>query len=327
MSPSDRPPSLVSIDYQALAVYELPELRPLLSPILLEQSLSMVYGPRGIGKTHFVIGLAVGLATGAGFLSWEAPEPVSVLYCDGEMPARAFKDRLQAAVARTGREPDPGKLHLLTPDLLGRAAPDLGRLEDQDLLDEVIEHRGAEVIVLDNLSCLIRSGAAENDAESWATVSDWALRHRAQGRSILFVHHAGKGGQQRGTSRREDLLDMVIALKRPAEYSPSEGARFEVHFEKARHLVGDQLEPFEVQLDPAAPGGWRIEGLEGSIDSRIVELLGLGLSVTDIAREVELNKSNVSRRIHKLRDLGVIPAASAPKRNGTRNKHAEDLPL
>ena len=66
----------------------------------------------------------------------------------------------------------------------------------------------------------------------------WLLSLRRRGVSVLFIHHAGKGGQQRGTSRREDILDTVIALRRPHDYSPKEGARFEVHLEKARGLYG-----------------------------------------------------------------------------------------
>jgi hypothetical protein len=211
-------------------------------------------------------------------------------------------------------------LSFITPDLLGRAAPDIGRIEDQELLDEVIAYRGADLVVLDNLSALIRSGAAENDAESWVAVSDWALRHRAAGRSILFVHHSGKNGQQRGTSRREDLLDVVIALRKPQEYSPADGARFEVHFEKARHLTGDELEPFEAQLDDTAPGGWTVRTLEGSIDARVVDLLGLGLNLTEIARELNMNKSTVSRRVRAMRERGVLPAEADGDRNSQRNR-------
>jgi hypothetical protein len=54
---------------------------------------------------------------------------------------------------------------------------------------------------------------------------------------VLLIHHAGTNGRQRGTSRREDALDTLIALKRPEDYSPEQGARFEVHFEKLRNRV------------------------------------------------------------------------------------------
>ena len=53
----------------------------------------------------------------------------------------------------------------------------------------------------------------ENDADSWVPVQAWALAQRRAGRSVLFVHHAGKSGLQRGTSRKEDVLDTVIALR------------------------------------------------------------------------------------------------------------------
>lgn len=57
----------------------------------------------------------------------------------------------------------------------------------------------------------------------------------------MFIHHAGKSGAQRGTSKREDVLDTVVALKRPGDYVTSQGARFEVHFEKARGIFGMTL--------------------------------------------------------------------------------------
>jgi putative DNA primase/helicase len=38
---------------------------------------------------------------------------------------------------------------------------------------------------------------------------------------LLIVHHTGKGGEQRGTSRREDVLDTSISLRRPADYAPT----------------------------------------------------------------------------------------------------------
>jgi putative DNA primase/helicase len=102
--------------------------------------------------------------------------------------------------------------------------------------------------VLDNLSTLFANGS-ESASDAWGPMQNWLLKLRRRGVSVLFVHHTGTNGRQRGTSRREDVLDTVIALRRPENYSPDQGARFEVHFEKLRHRVGEFGQPFEASAE------------------------------------------------------------------------------
>lgn len=316
------------VDYSELRALELPPREPILGAWLLRQTLAMVYGWRGIGKSHFSLGAAYAASTGTSFLKWSAPHPVNVLFVDGELPASTLQERTRAIESSVGVTPAPGKLNFITPDLLPRASPDLGSIDDQLALDELIDARKIDLIILDNLSALVRSGAAENDAESWVGVSSWALAHRAQGRSVLFVHHAGKGGAQRGTSRREDLLDAVICLKKPPDYTPDEGARFEVHFEKARHLFGDEVEPFEAGIQAGVDGRqqWTIKSLENSIDDRIIELYGLdGMTMTDMARELDRNKSTISRRIAGLIDDGRLEPRKKKRADPPRDTHTRAL--
>lgn len=315
--------TLSAVDYRELMAHKLPERESILGGWLMTQSLNMIHGWRGTGKSHVSLGIAFAVATGTDFLNWSAAKARNVFLVDGELPGRMVQDRLGAIERATGCAPEPGRLIVSTPDLLNRAAPDLGFLEDQCELDDIIEDRNVELILLDNLSALVRSGAAENDAESWVQISSWALQHRAAGRSIVFIHHSGKGGAQRGTSRREDLLDVTIGLKRPPDYSPDEGARFEVHFEKARHLWGDDVAPFEALLATGPDGeqAWTTKSLDNNIDDRLIELAQLeGMSLSDIGREMGIDKSNVSRRMAKLREQGRIPDKRAPKRNDQRNK-------
>ena len=91
-------------------------------------------------------------------------------------------------------------------------------------------------------------------------MQNWLLQLRRQGVAVLLIHHAGTNGRQRGTSRREDALDTVIALRRPDDYSPEQGARFEVHFEKLRNRVDSAgAVPFEVSIETITAG--RQEGI------------------------------------------------------------------
>jgi hypothetical protein len=94
---------------------------------------------------------------------------------------------------------------------------------------------------------------------------------RRGSRAILLVHHANKKGEQRGTNQREDMLDLVMAIRRPADYQPAEGARFEIHFEKARCLFGEPAKPIEARPPGVARWDWR--ALHHNDFDRVVELL------------------------------------------------------
>jgi len=150
------------------------------------------------------------------------------------------------------------------------------------------------LVLADNLSTLCRS-LKENDADSWTPVQSWALSLRRAGKSALFIHHGGKSGKQRGTSRKEDVLDTVIGLRRPPDYLPEQGARFEVHFEKSRGFHGTDAEPFETRL---IGNQWTISSIKAGDDPETIHALRKqGMSVRDIAERTGISKSTIARRL------------------------------
>ncbi len=339
-----QPRSLNVVELGAFLAEPIPPRESILAPIIMRQSLSMIHAWRGVGKTHVGLGIGYAAASGGTFLRWSAERPHKVLYLDGEMPAVALQERLARIVNASDKEPPEGFFRLATPDKQDGAMPDLATAEGQAAVDAIIEQDGIELIIVDNLSALVRRGGKENEAESWLTVAEWALKHRAQGRSILFIHHSGKNGQQRGTSKREDLLDTVMALKHPVPYNPADGAVFEVHLEKARGIYGKDTDPFEARLTADAHGAqtWTLRDIEDSTLDRVIELHGLGLKQNEIADELGINKSNVCRALKKAEADGKITPRkkvarcapldnatrnfSEPKRNHPRNRGATDEP-
>jgi hypothetical protein len=299
--------SLVVADLENFLAESIPPRKALLEPLLQEQGLNLIWAWRGVGKTHFGLGIGYAVASGGTFLRWKAPKPRRVLYLDGEMPAADLQERLARIVASSEQEAPAGYFRLATPDKQKAAMPDLATIEGQDAYDDAIEPDTA-LIIVDNLSALVRRGGRENEAESWLPVAEWALKHRAQGRSILFIHHSGKNQQQRGTSKREDLLDVVLSLRHPTDYDPAQGAVFEVHFEKARGLYGDDTKPFEAKLTADQDGQqtWVTRDVVQTTLERVIELKGLGMKQNDIASELGVNKSTVCRALKKAKELGLM---------------------
>jgi len=166
----------------------------------------------------------------------------------------------------------------------------------------------AELILADNISTLVRAGR-ENEAEGWLPVQGWALAHRRAGRSVLFVHHAGKGGLQRGTSRREDVLDSVISLRRPQDYQPEHGARFEVHFEKSRGFFGDDARSFEARYEERDRAAlWtRTEIADAELD-RVVAVMRDGMSIREAAEALGIHRSKIDRLKKKAVERGLLDA-------------------
>jgi putative DNA primase/helicase len=289
---------LRALDLHELLTIKLPPREFVLSPWLPTQGLALLYAFRGVGMTQVALEIAYAVASGGSFLTWNAPKPRRVLYLDGEMPLVAMQERMTRIVRNSLIDPPaPEYLRLVSPDLQDRSFT-LSTEEGQQRLEPLLAN--VSLVIVDNISTLANVGR-ENESESWLPLQEWALRLRRRGISVLFIHHAGKGGAQRGTSRREDVLDAVLALRHPKDFDPRHGARFQIHFEKARHLVGEDAAPLCAHLTEY---GWTVQALEQERDQRILSLHGEGLTQTEIAAELDVNKSTISRALRRLKGGG-----------------------
>lgn len=284
--------SLVALTGAELLKRSFPAREMILGPWLPQKGLAMIFAGRGIGKTWLGLNIAHAVAGGGSFLRWSSPTPRRVVYIDGEMPASALKDRYASIVAGASFDAPEANFRLIAADLQADGLPDLADEAAQRFYDDAIGE--SDLIVVDNLSTVCRS-LRENEADSWGPVQSWCLRQRAAGRSVLLIHHAGKSGGQRGSSRKEDVLDSVVSLKRPVDYDASQGARFEVHFGKARGFWGEDAAPFEAQL---VDGQWRIGDITADDSADTIRALKAnGATVREIAERLGISKSAVGRKL------------------------------
>jgi putative DNA primase/helicase len=295
------PPRLRCVDIGEFLRMDIPEREMLVAPILPQQGLAMLHAYRGIGKTYAALSIANAAASGGTAMSrWKAVRPCRVLFIDGEMPAYTLRERLAGICAGAdAAPPDPDYLRILTPDLQDGAMPNLAVREGQEAIEPFL--RDVELVVLDNLATLARHGRA-NDEESWLPVQGWLLSLRRRGVSVLLVHHEGKGGTQRGTSGKEDILDTVFRFARPKDYHEEQGARFEVHFTKARNITGKAAQPFEVTLRTGDGGAmeWLSRDIEDVRLEQVRSLLRDSLTVREIAAELGIGLATVQRLKKKL---------------------------
>jgi putative DNA primase/helicase len=300
-------PTLRPLDIYEFCELAIPKREMVLGPVVPEKGLVMLYAARGTGKTFVGLGAGYAVAAGGSFLKWEAPKPRRVLLIDGEMPAQVLQDRLQSLIDGNDKKPAPGMFQILAADLLddigiGNLAAPKTQTKVEQLLD------GVEFLILDNLSSLT-AVIRDNDAESWNPLQTWLLKLRRRRVSVLLQHHAGKGGDQRGTSRREDVLDTSLSLRRPSDYRPDEGARFEVHVEKGRGVHGEAAKPFEARL--LTINGrmeWTTREIEDVNRVRIASMLEDAMSIREIADELGIPKSTVhdiKRKIEESKAAGT----------------------
>lgn len=289
-----------------LLTLEIPVREHVLHPIIREKETVMLHASRGVGKTHVGLQMAYAIASGGEFLGWHAPRPRRVLYIDGEMPGTAMQERL-ASIVRASPEADtfdPVNLQFVCADFQDGPVPNLSTPEGQRWVDPYVD--AADVVVIDSISTLASYGR-ENEAESWMPMQAWALDLRRRGKTVLLLHHDGKNGQQRGTSRREDILDVVIGLRHPGDYEPSQGARFEVHFDKARGIHGDAVAPFEASLVTIdGHARWTTKPLEDARLERAANLLRDGCSPPEVALELGVSRATAYRLKNRAHAAGLV---------------------
>lgn len=273
------------------AVYPPPEF--LLEPILVHPGLMMVYGPTGVAKTYFSLGLGLSASSNHPILKYRPGRQCGVLYVDGELGNRALQDRLRKLIR--GHEFMPERFYTLTrDDQAGGMIPDLNDAGSQiRFLASIPED--VELVILDNLSTLtsFTEGKEANSWESWDAMQRLLLQLRRRGYSVIVVHHANKGGtEQSGTERKLHIMDTVVSLRKhddPEGQSPGY-TDIEVHIKKGRNLPPGHVEPFIATLGAAGFDkdalAWAAGELEARKARQIEELLKLGMPVSQVVTEV-----------------------------------------
>lgn len=291
----------VAIDADEFLALDLPPRRWHVEGLIREKDAVMLHAWRGTGKTYVVASIAWSLTSGERFLRFDVPHPTGVLWIDGEMPREDLQERLARIAAGSTRDRQ-APLRILAADMLERGLPSLATREGQAMVNHNLDAcPGIGLVIVDNISTLASSGSSENDAESWQAVQDFILSLRRRGVASLWVHHSNKAGGQRGTSKREDVLNQVLELRRPSDYREEEGARFELRWAKARGAHGDLVRPLELALQETPDGGlvWSWKFAEAAQRQRIQELHAEGVSARDIATEIGVHFSTVYRALGK----------------------------
>lgn len=274
----------VGMTFGELMAMEFPPIKVFLSPWLQDQTITLLVGPKGGGKTWVAMGIAQAVASGSKFGRWTTVNKTKVLYVEAEMPARIISDRFKQIDGSAEFEAVGGAIHVVScDDFENRTIPNLSDPEYHEYWAKLMEPY--EVIVLDNLlNCARRMSGRDDDDSVWRRVASFLKPLRAKGKAIVLLHHTGKSGAQLGTSIKENDVDTIIMLT-PEKERRMEGFGCDVRFDKARSLEYPANAPFYLDygLNEAGKYAWTETGNIERRNRKIWDLKAMGMSERDIA--------------------------------------------
>lgn len=289
-----------------------PEAVTLVSPIITKPSISMIHATRGLGKTYMCMELVASVTLGRPFFGWDVPGKHSVLHIDGEMPTKILKERYEFIY---GCKLPKNFSILPSEELWPAMAINLNFENSQEHILALLEdmnNRGnnPDMIIFDNLSSLC-FGMDESSNTAQDGILSFFCRLRHLGYAVIVVHHSGKNGDQRGSSRREDPFDLTIKLT-PRSPNPGYGAAFNVHFSKYRNLA-EPPKSFGVELGRGINGEARWHRVGGSTGSEkryfqaLVEIAGSSLeSASQLGERLGVSRQAADKHLKILNEIGYI---------------------
>ncbi len=308
----DKYPDLPIMDSITWRQQDLPDRRYFLYPIIPEASITLVAGEDGSGKSMFCMGITDALAKGQHFHPWEnrAGGPIKCFYFEGEMHPYDFQARLiQMDTNENFHVYSVGSNHSdSNPFSRGNLTEPAYR---QALAIKIIQE-GYKFVVIDNLASLA-PGINENTKADYDPINQWLLSLRHAGVTIFLVHHLGKGGEQRGTSAREDNVDNIIYIKKPQRHGAQDGCKFDLSFDKfrgrvdadSRDLVRNRT--FWYRQNDQGQYVWhRSESILEDSAGVLRDLVEGNISLREIGERNGISQSTVTRRKQEFIEQGYM---------------------
>jgi hypothetical protein len=292
--PWDRAIAKSVVTSTEIANLQLQLRKQLLGDWFCEGDQGMIYAYRGVGKTWLGLLIAKALSQGGNVGPWQVREKIKVLYIDGEMALDLMKARDR------GLSSGSGDVEFLNHEVLFERAKKVLNITRPEIQRAITGHclqQGIKLVVLDNLSTLA-SGMKENDADAWEQVHNWLLEFRRHRIAIILIHHAGRNGEARGTSKREDANFWVIALDDAKKQADDKrGARFISRFTKPSRNTQEEIPAYEWHVMTDNSTG------EISVSHKVAQSLDVfrrlieeGVTdCTQLAEEMKVSKGQISK--------------------------------
>jgi len=292
----------IVIPFSEFKKIKLPEKKTILSPWVKEQSIILIIGWRGVGKTWLALSLLDAITRGENFGPWETKNPVPSLYLDGEMAGGDILSRYDELNPNSEKIKPFYIYSEFYANSQGVKQANLCSEEWRSEVKQILLEKGIKLWVIDNISSLAR-GIDENSKEGWDPINRWLIELRFAGITTILIHHTGKEGLQRGTSSREDNIDISIDLKRPTGYLSEEGAKFILSFSKTR-ISFEELSTiteieFELKKDENDKLVWLWGEVKKKLKDQILEMFDQGMKNQEIADALGKDKGFISRTKNK----------------------------
>jgi hypothetical protein len=169
-----------------------PEVLYWASPWLPKESIVLVHGKAGHGKSRILLHWCYSMTTGRSVpgsdVSGQEVRP-RVLYLDGEQSRRTVQSTLMELREEYGD--DEGRFMILPASFFEGDTPNFNKADHKLEFLRAARAVNADVLVIDNVRSLY-PGMVENDAQAWADINGMVRWYRDQGFTVIWVHHDRK---------------------------------------------------------------------------------------------------------------------------------------
>ena len=299
---------------------EYPPVDYLVNPIINTRSFNQTFGWYESGKSVFGRALAMSMCSGHEFLGWTIDKKIPTAYLESELPGATIKgirDTVKLGwLDKNLTFNNEWHFSLNQDDLINagfkygfsaiavakahgkEAAKDYGRRGRAmivDWLHKIEKKTGHKPFYfLDNMTKL--STIDENKAQDWNPFLNWGTDLKHKGFSGMFVHHANKGNDKKGSSGSSTigrLLDTSIQLtKLDQDYRfpipGSKSLQSSIEFDKSRGFGGSEWSKKRI-ITMNEGGEWKHYPYLNQDSFEILKLHKQGLTQQEI-REMGKNK-------------------------------------
>lgn len=236
--------------YDVDDIMEFPDPKFLIEDRILENSLSLIVGPPGCGKTFVALSMALSISTRQSrWWNAEIQRPGPIIYISSE-----GRSDLKFRIGAWGMELDVdarGKQFRLLDQSVNFTDPAAFLLlvdSLKDLIENDLKERPA-AIVIDTVSRAI-PGADENlQKDMTPFIEKCGILQRVFDTAVIGVHHTNRSGGLRGSTVFDGAADTIIMVR--YDHETGEGSLF---YHKIKASRDHWSEPFELKELVVRPG-------------------------------------------------------------------------